>query len=67
MFKIKENYTHEEYLQLSKDEISWINENYQTNSLLYFCEDMRAENKNYKLPFEITGLPCVINKTLIIG
>lgn len=67
MPELKDNYTHKEFLNLTDEEMDVIKKEYLTNCLTFFLEDMKAVNKDYKIPFEIDGFPCVLEKTIIVS
>ena len=67
MENLKSNYTHKEFLALSKNSLEKIKKEYNTNCLTFFLEDMRAIDENYKIPFKIDGFPCVLEKTIIVS
>lgn len=67
MANLKNNYTHQEFLNLSTEDLKRIKKEYNTNCLTFFLEDMMAIDKKYKIPFKIDGFPCVLEKTIIIS
>lgn len=67
MENLKSNYTHKEFLKLSKEDLARIKKEYNTNCLTFFLEDMKAVDKEYNIPFKIDGFPCVLEKTIIVS